>query len=448
MKKLFLVGLIILMIIPNAVSAATFSNGNTNYVIEESSLRCSLDQDARLTGITDDYYFFESERDEYKLDFDGNCSTFSNQDYLDLISTGGYNEWGYRYRESDDKIIEYWQDYGVTNFFKTEDTIIDPEKEYYIAGFRDYEQVLNPQISNIDNYYEKSYFKAPTSTIIDNDITYYEWKDSLDGFSIPGYFQKVENPTSEGMFSETRLKYLIKSEVDGYEEKVVTAVDRTKFPAGSISDVLGWDDKIFLKIEDKIYDLNGNLIEEFEGAQWISTIGNDLLLVGFNSADSKFYNYNYEELYIQRDAYHMGNIGNVHYLGIKFDNHVYELRIYQEKNETAHNFNNNDLTFTFSGDYTRLNSVKVNDVELDVSNYTKASGSTIITLNKDYLKSLDKGTYTLKVGYNDGGSATTTFEIPEANPQTSDGIMSSIILGSISLIGLFGASIYLKKKKI
>lgn len=38
------------------------------------------------------------------------------------------------------------------------------------------------------------------------------------------------------------------------------------------------------------------------------------------------------------------------------------------------------------------------------------------------------------------------WEKVEANPKTFDGIGTSIFMGTISLIGLIGATIYLKKK--
>ena len=331
-KKLFFGGLLTLMIIPNVVSAATFSNGNTNYVIEESTLSCSLNENARLRDIMDDYYLFGDSINLYKLDFEGNCSAFSDQDYLDLSSTKGYGALfnNHGYYESDGNIIEYWENSLGSYYFKTTDTTIDNEKKYYIIDVNNgyvFAEEEDPQISNIDNYYEESYFKVPTSTLIDNDITYYEFVERSD--TSPQYVRKVENPTSVYMFSDIRgfrvLNYYIKMEENGFEEEVVTTIDQTKFPAGIITDVFGEDDKLFLKIDNSIYDLNGNLIEELEGAIGISIIENNLLLVEYASSEQKFYNYNYEELHTQRGVYFVGNIGNINYLA------RYELRSYKEK---------------------------------------------------------------------------------------------------------------------
>lgn len=66
-------------------------------------------------------------------------------------------------------------------------------------------------------------------------------------------------------------------------------------------------------------------------------------------------------------------------------------------------------------------------------------------------------TYIVKVANYDGGNyyetsfkvadKTTTTTTIEDNPQTSDEIMGSILLGSISLIGLIGSGLYIKKKR-
>ena len=65
------------------------------------------------------------------------------------------------------------------------------------------------------------------------------------------------------------------------------------------------------------------------------------------------------------------------------------------------------------------------------------------------MNSLSVGTHNLKVVFNDGGSAETTFTIAEktsSNPQTGDNIMFYISMLGLSIIGLAGAGIYSKKR--
>lgn len=91
--------------------------------------------------------------------------------------------------------------------------------------------------------------------------------------------------------------------------------------------------------------------------------------------------------------------------------------------------------------------VYINDELLDENNYIAKEGSTIITLKEDYLKTLSKGTYTLKVTFDDDRYAITNFFIKEEikNPETSDNISNYIIISITSLL-LGGVFIYNKNK--
>lgn len=71
-----------------------------------------------------------------------------------------------------------------------------------------------------------------------------------------------------------------------------------------------------------------------------------------------------------------------------------------------------DATFKIDADYKLFaNKIYVNNKLLDVSNYNSKSGSTIIILKDEYLKTLSIGKHTLKVAFSDGKNAVTNFEI-------------------------------------
>ena len=71
-----------------------------------------------------------------------------------------------------------------------------------------------------------------------------------------------------------------------------------------------------------------------------------------------------------------------------------------------------DATFKIDADYKLFaNKVYVDNKLLDVSNYNSKSGSTIIILKDEYLKTLSIGKHTLKVAFSDGKNAVTNFEI-------------------------------------
>lgn len=129
-------------------------------------------------------------------------------------------------------------------------------------------------------------------------------------------------------------------------------------------------------------------------------------------------------------------------------------------------FKDDDMVFKTDGPLSIVDKVYVNDEELDSSKYTLKSGSTIITILKDYLTTLSDATYNLKITYTNGSEATTTFVVKastpasantnntatnntvSANPQTSDTIMISVIIGIISLIGLASVIVISRKKKL
>ena len=115
---------------------------------------------------------------------------------------------------------------------------------------------------------------------------------------------------------------------------------------------------------------------------------------------------------------------------------------------------NNEAKFKINADFRLFDTGKVYvDNELvDPKNYTAESGSTIITLKKEFVDTLSVGEHTLKVVFNDGGEAITTFNVakvtvPTDNPQTGDNIGFYIISGILSIVGLAGAGIFYRRKQ-
>jgi len=191
-------------------------------------------------------------------------------------------------------------------------------------------------------------------------------------------------------------------------------------------------------IYEKNYDHSG-MVKEGENYQYFSTIGNSSL---------------FNKMYMKDDS-----TSSVEEKFLLFT--IRDYRLLEGTNQT---FADNDLTFKTNGDLKRLDKIFVDNEE--ITNYTKSEGSTIITLNKDYLNTLENGTHTLKITYGDGGYVETTFNVSKTtssetissetttppteieNPDTSDPIASSLFMGIMSLFGLAGTTIYLKRKII
>ena len=115
---------------------------------------------------------------------------------------------------------------------------------------------------------------------------------------------------------------------------------------------------------------------------------------------------------------------------------------------------NEEAKFRINADFRLFDDGKVYvDNELvDPKNYTAESGSTIITLKKEFVDTLSVGEHTLKVVFNDGGEAITTFNVarvivPTDNPNTGDNLVFYIISGILSIVGLAGAGIFYRRKQ-
>lgn len=138
------------------------------------------------------------------------------------------------------------------------------------------------------------------------------------------------------------------------------------------------------------------------------------------------------------------------------------------------NNSNGTLTFRANGDFSKFTGVKIDGMLIDPKNYTAKSGSTIITLKADYLKTLSVGTHKLTVVYTDG-ECSTNFEVKQAaseqtkpterdksdtttptggkdttSPQTGDNsnMLLWVALLFVSGAGVLGTTVYSKKKRV
>ncbi len=130
--------------------------------------------------------------------------------------------------------------------------------------------------------------------------------------------------------------------------------------------------------------------------------------------------------------------------------------------------NNDTLTFRANGDFSKFVGIKVDDSWVDEENYESTSGSTIVTLKNEYLKTLSTDKHKLTFVYTDG-ECSTNFDIKKLeesqensnnaemvksgnnsnNPQTGDNsnMLLWTFLFSTSSAGLLGIAVYNRKKE-
>ena len=117
-----------------------------------------------------------------------------------------------------------------------------------------------------------------------------------------------------------------------------------------------------------------------------------------------------------------------------------------------------ELKIRINADYTLFdNKVYIDGKLVDKDNYTSESGSTIITLKRSYLETLNVGEHKLKVAFKDGAEVETKFEVAKApvvetnteitsNPKTFDNITIYIVIAVMSVTGL-GTTAVVRKRK-
>ena len=115
-----------------------------------------------------------------------------------------------------------------------------------------------------------------------------------------------------------------------------------------------------------------------------------------------------------------------------------------------------NAVFKVNADFSLFdNKVYIDGVLIDIKNYKAESGSTIITLNKEYVDTLSVGQHTLKIVFKDGGEAVTKFEVKGlnnnldsiVNPKTGDNITLYFVLSILSVLGIATSVIINNKKK-
>ncbi len=136
-----------------------------------------------------------------------------------------------------------------------------------------------------------------------------------------------------------------------------------------------------------------------------------------------------------------------------------EYKFTEGANQTYTIDESKNATFRIDADYSLFDGkLYIDGILVDAKNYKAVSGSTVITLNKEYVDTLSVGEHTIKVEFSDGGSATTKFEVKAkqvntekteniTNPQTGDNIGTYIILSIISVLGIATTVVINNKKK-
>ena len=131
-----------------------------------------------------------------------------------------------------------------------------------------------------------------------------------------------------------------------------------------------------------------------------------------------------------------------------------------------------DVIISTNGELSKLINIEIDNGNIiDSSNYILESGSTILTLKSSFLEEMSVGNHTITFRYNDGERVSASLNIVENNtitpnendeesdlppnnidenntnnPKTGDNILVYISIFDLSIIGLAGTGLYIKRK--
>jgi hypothetical protein len=131
-------------------------------------------------------------------------------------------------------------------------------------------------------------------------------------------------------------------------------------------------------------------------------------------------------------------------------------KVIEGANQIYQKGSDSNATFKIDKDLSAFKNVYIDDLLVDTSRYTKESGSTVIKLKKEYMDSLAAGNHTIVFNFEDGGIATTAFEVKDkvtnnsgnsvfTTPKTGDIVVVYSIFAAISLAGIIVLSVLIKK---
>ena len=127
------------------------------------------------------------------------------------------------------------------------------------------------------------------------------------------------------------------------------------------------------------------------------------------------------------------------------DNTVYYDFLEDTADQSFYKKSDKTLTIMIDALFEKFVDVYVDGKKVDEKYYTAKSGSTVITFNEEFMKSLDSGEHKILVNFTDGQASTSLFVENTSNPNTGDNVIIYVGTALIAIAGL-GAVIILNKK--
>lgn len=334
------------------------------------------------------------------------------------------------YHGFDTESINYVEEYygvGVDDYYILNEDSYNNETSYYVKEGSNYsinKNVTVENFSSLKNLYVKNNFVHISSTKLDSNVKYYYYDadancmvkyDNLN--KIEDYYNVYEktNFLENGKELDTGIKISLDKldlsetgdTINNINGKFYLSLFFTENSMNTY-EISIFKDEVKLEESEKFKNkLILNSVKGFDTSEYILILDNDknlsILDANLNLVDSFKIN--------DIDAYSIYNDGTglmIYYLDSnnKYSYKYYD--IYRVLNGDNQVFKDKDITISYSGDLGDFKELRINNKVVSDKNYTVKSGSTIITLKSDYLKTLDNGEYTVTAVYNNGAEVSAT----------------------------------------
>lgn len=410
-----------------------FEYNNQVHVISERNILCdgvNFDE-SEIDGydLEGNFYFEDSENFEtYKITKKNTCEIASNEDLFNMNNQHDRYKFVLEKDNSGNVFINFYENRYEEAFYETLDTQINNNKTYYVFDAENVEmkEYKENEFQSNQIYYEKGYASLPHNSEKDEKLTYYKRYGSyiIDNAFIINISEEYTSENVNNFYIITDINKPIKSVKVNQE----AFKDLDDYDDINIMDMGGnYIIQLTTTGNDSIYkDIKGNVLAKGKNLI-IGMLGNDLYNVfDLEKNTSSIYYKDYSTKVIDGEKYNV--IANSYFskyynLGLamilddanNMKNILVEHKIYEIVEGLNQTYTNSDLEFTFSGELDLFHRILINNVEIDETNYSKVSGSTIINLKSEFLDTLENGTYTLRIEYTDGGYVETPFKVNKDN---------------------------------
>jgi len=493
MKKnrlLFLIIFTLLVFIPFGVNA----ENNKDYNISVKNLEEYMCEEVKGHSIYISMQTYnkiavydETTDKEYLIDFSniGVCEEYKEEE-IEPDSERYEYVW-----DENNLYLETYKSDLMFSHAKTLDKTIEPNSSYSELKQDGFYHVSNPTVENLSNYYEMYYFELATGEYDENE-TYYEIKTyqySLDGFDgdytlattkeidettfeINKYYV-IAKPTKKDLIGQFNSDtFVVPKEKSG----LTADINLSKYDFRNHFEFSGKTYYVFVNLETgdhnlAIFDVNGNY----------QTFGlNNLIPMNIDITDDNKYvsflakvdeknhlvllNDEHNVMVLNDVSEYGDDISFIGYYGSDFYYLVHR-NGRDDIIEINYNKSNKDYVVTLDangGKFKDSDKYIIDDIiNFDYINFNKPTREGYEFIG--FFTELDGGKSFEEVMNSEAGIEEDTIfyarwkeisggavvtEPEEENPKTFDGIGTSIYMGTISLIGLIGATIYLRRKKV